>query len=109
MSSTYDLNITQGSKVDITFTLTDSAGSPIDLDGYSVSGAIRFRYSDVTPLITLSPTITLPNIVVLALTSSQTVSLPVGMAVYDLERYTNAYNVQKVISGKVFISPEATV
>ena len=109
MSSTYDLSITQGSKVDLTFTLTDSGGNSIDLTGYFSTGSIRLRYSDTTPLITLTPTITLPNVVGLSLTSSQTAALPVGMAVYDIERFTDSYDVQKVISGKVLIYPEATV
>ena len=109
MSSTYDLNVTQGSKVDITFTLTDSGGNPIDLTGHFVNGAIRPKYSDTTPLVVLSPAITLPNKVNLSLTSSQTSSLPVGIAVYDIERFTNPYDVQKVISGKVLIHPEATI
>ena len=112
MSSTYDLNITQGSKVSITFTLTDSGGNPIDLTEHFVNGAIRLRYSDTIPLVILSPSISDPKtsgIVSLSLTSAETAALPVGMAVYDIERFKGPYDVQKVISGKVFIHPEATI
>ena len=109
MSSTYDLNVTQGSKVDITFTLTDSGGNPIDLTSYFVSGAIRSKYSDADALVILSPSIILPNKVHLNITSAITESLPIGIAVYDIERFITPYNVEKVISGKVLIHPEATI
>ena len=37
MATSYDLNITQGSEFFVTFNLSDSAGSPIDLNQYQLT------------------------------------------------------------------------
>ena len=107
MAPTYDLNITQGSTAVYNITLNDADGAPMDFTGLSVRGSIKFRYSDSTSLATFSPTVN-SNIVTISLTSAQTMPLPVGTAIYDLEKYSTLYDAEVILSGKVFIYPEVT-
>ena len=107
MASTYNLNITQGSTASFNINLINADGTPMDFTGLSVRGSIKLRYSDTSPLIVFSPTID-DNTVTIPLTSAQTAVLPVGMGVYDIEKYSTSYDSEVLLSGKVFIHPEVT-
>ena len=107
MASTYNLNLTQGSTASFIINLSNADGTPMDFTGFSVRGSMKLRYSDTSPLVSFSPTIN-GNSVTIALTSAQTSVLPVGMGVYDLEKYSSAYDSEVLLSGQVFINPEVT-
>ena len=107
MASTYNLNVTQGSTASFNINLSNADGTPMDLTGFSVRGSIKLRYSDTSPLVVFSTTIN-DNTVTKPLTSAQTAVLPVGMGVYDVEKYSTAYDSEVLLSGKVFIHPEVT-
>ena len=57
MATSYDLNITRGSDFSVRLSVKDSAGAAYNLSGYSTSGVAKYRYSDSTPILSLSPTI----------------------------------------------------
>ena len=107
MASTYDLNIIKGSTASFNITLNNADGTPMDLSGLSVRGSIKLRYTDSQSLVDFTPTINV-NVVTLSLTSAQTMPLPVGMGVYDLEKYSTLYDAESVLSGKIYIHPEVT-
>ena len=108
---TYDLNIYQGSSFALSLTLKDSCGSPINLSGYEgLSGFIKYRYSDSGKLADLNPTKLTPYTsgkISLSISADVTSSLPVTVAVYDIETYSGI-NVQKVLAGRANIFPQAT-
>jgi len=107
MASTYNLNVTQGSTASFNINLSNADGTPMDFTGFTVRGSIKLRYSDTSPLISFSPTVD-GNKVTITLTSAQTATLPVGIGVYDIEKYSTAYDAEALLSGKVLISPEVT-
>jgi hypothetical protein len=107
MASTYDFNITQGSTASFNITLNDADETPMDFTGYSIRGSIKLRYSDTSPLVNFSPSVS-GNVITIDLTSAQTMFLPVGVAVYDIERYTNSYDSEVLLAGKVYMFPEVT-
>lgn len=108
----YDIEIYKGSTFTLGLTLRDTAGVPIDLTSYNVSGFLKYRYSDSNKLVSLNASKTAPfasGIVSLSIPSSGTESLPVGYAFYDIEIYhTGLETVDKVLVGKASIYPEVT-
>ena len=108
----YDLEIFKGSTYSLSVGLTDGDGVPIDLTNYDISGFLKFKYSDSTKLVSLSPLKTLPlasGIISLNIPDSGTSALPVTLGVYDVEIYhTGALTVDKILKGKAFIYPEVT-
>ena len=101
MATTYDLNITQGSSFNIRLTAKDANSNYINLSGYSVSGQIRNRFSDSSPLLDMTPVIvsgqsvpTVPanlsndaifsGLVDISLAPLKTSALPITQAIYDI-------------------------
>ncbi len=120
MASSYNFSVTQGSEVNVRLTITND-GSAVNLSGYNVRGKVKSKYGDTGSLVDLDPTIftgvegaAYPSgYVDIYLSGSQTASLPVTQAVYDLERYVTGANgdetsVIKMLAGKFTIDPEVT-
>jgi hypothetical protein len=111
MSSTYNISAVQGSTLLLSLTANDSNGSPIDLNGYSARGYVKYRYSDTGSLLDLSPVVTPPygsGIITLSGNSVALANMPVGTFVYDLEVYAGDY-VVKFLKGYFYLFPESTV
>ena len=127
MATSYDLNITQGSSFNIRLTTKDSIGNALNLSGYHVSGFIRNKYSDSVGLLDLDPDIVsgqsvptdstnwqndaiFSGLIDVNLNASETSTLPITQALYDIEIYVNnaETNVFKILNGKANIYPEAT-
>jgi hypothetical protein len=108
----YNISVNQGESFDLVATITNSAGSAINLSGYNVRGSAKYSYGATgSALINLNPSITnsISGIIAINLTSTQTSSLPVTTAVYDVERYsTGDASVIKVLNGSFTINPEVT-
>jgi hypothetical protein len=108
---TYDLEIYQGSTYNLSMTLRDEVGNAIDLSSYTTRGVIRNRFSDTGILADLNPQIITPSAgeMTISIAASGTATLPVGIAVYDIE-ITNTGNgyVTKPLAGKAIIYPEST-
>lgn len=110
----YDLDITQGTTFSLTIALTDSNGSPIDLNSYDVSGFVKYKFSDNLKLADLNATRIAPfesGIISISIPATGTASLPVTIARYDVEIYntgSNPITSDKVLIGEVSIGPEAT-
>jgi hypothetical protein len=107
-----DLSITQGSSFSIRLEIRDAQGTAEDLTGYGVRGHLKNKYSDVTPLLDLSPTISnaAGGQVDINVSASVTTTLPITQGVYDIEKYllSDTSIVTKIISGKILINPEVT-
>lgn len=108
----YNISVNQGESFDLVATITDSAGSAINLSGYNVRGSAKYSYGATgSALINLNPSITnsISGIIAINLTSTQTSSLPITVAVYDVERYSSGdASVIKVLNGSFTINPEVT-
>jgi len=121
MPVNYNLDITQGSSFSAQLFAKNSDGTAVDLNGYSLSGVMKYNYGTGASLVDLSPTINLganslgqtntaaSGVVDISLTHAQTSTLPVTMAVYDVEMYNaNFTEVRKLLDGRVTVHPEVT-
>lgn len=110
-TSTYTLQIIQGSSLNLLVTATDQNSVPIVLSGWNIRGYIKSKYSESGVLLNLNPTIysAISGIVQINVSGSQTSSLPVGEFPYDLEaENSNASSTIKFLVGYCQISPEVS-
>lgn len=116
MATSYDLNITQGSRFNIRLAISNDDLAPFNLSGYSTRGNVKFRHSDSTVLLNLNPLpfsgnsgeALISGYVDISLLGAQTAALPVVEGVYDVEIYNNSGFVEKAILGYCNIIPEVT-
>tara|TARA_B100001123_G_scaffold432982_1_gene556862 strand:+ start:503 stop:889 length:387 start_codon:yes stop_codon:yes gene_type:complete len=108
------LNITRGSTFNIRITVYDDNSNVIDLTGFEVRGVIKNRYSDADAdvLINLDPVVydASAGLVDILLTSTQTSTLPITEALYDIEKFpiSGQGATDKIMKGTVLIHPEIT-
>lgn len=115
MATSYDINLTRGSDFSVRLVVKDDAGASYNLSGYTASGIIRNKYSDLNPLLDLNPTVVsgvngagyASGFIDIEISGAQTTGLPITQAVYDIEIYKGTYH-QKVILGQANIYPEVT-
>ena len=108
---TFDLSIYQGQTYALSLTLRDSNSTPINLNGFAISGFIKTRFGDTSKLCDLNVAIAnAPSgIVTLSIPASGTAALPVNYAFYDVEMLNSGDgSVTKVLAGKVSVFPEVT-
>jgi len=107
-----DLSITQGDTFSIRIEIRKSDGSADNLTGYGVRGYLKNKYSDVTALLDLSPTVhdATAGQIDIDISPALTATLPVTQGVYDIEKYllNDATVVDKILTGKILINPEVT-
>lgn len=111
MANVYDISIEQGSSFNLTLTAKDSNGTPLNLSGYSARGGVKYGYGSTGYLINLNPIIHssfVSGLINVSVSASDTSSLPVTKAVYDIEVYNASNYTFKAIRGYVNIIPEVT-
>lgn len=110
----YDIVADQGSTFSRRITWKNSAGTPIDLTGYTAKMQVRETVDSATVLLELSTTnsrITLGGVAgTIDLTASATVmaALAWGQYVYDLELTSAGGVVTRVVMGSFTVSGEVT-
>ena len=127
MATTYDIEVIQGSELDLRLNVKNDAGAALTLDGYKLRGVVKHRYGDATAYIDLKPKVFTDNSVTPEITAAsglvdiflsgvQTTGLAVGVHRYDLERYNEEEingvltepSVFKLMKGKFVVTPEVT-
>jgi len=109
----YDILTEQGSSLSRVVTYTNSAGTPINLTGYTARMQVRPRASSSYAYLTLvgpGGGITLggeTGTITILVDGSVTSAIPAGNYVYDLEVVHGEY-VDKVMGGDFFLSAEVT-
>jgi hypothetical protein len=107
----YNITINQGENYDLTATLATTSGTAVDLTGYSLRGKIRYSYGYTGVIANLNPDVVsaISGIIHFALTPEQTASLPITIAVYDIEKFDpQEAAVSRVLQGSVTVTPEVT-
>lgn len=110
----YNIIINQGENYNLTATLTDTSGTPINISGYALRGKVRYSYGSTGILVDLEPSVTnaTGGVINFTLTPQETAALPITVAVYDIERYVSGQSpettVSRVLQGSVTVTPEAT-
>ncbi len=124
MATTFNIDINQGSTLDLRFRVRDDDGDPINLSGFSSRGVAKFRYGTGSVLLNLYPEVVSGNAEDATLGASGfidvyirpnvTSGVPIVQGVYDIEKYLNVpaasgdWDVQKVARGYINIIPEVT-
>ena len=110
----YNITINQGENYDLTATLTDANGTPVNITGYALRGKVRYSYGSTGVLVDLEPSVinATGGVINFTLTPEETAALPITVAVYDIERYISGQSpettVSRVLQGSVTVTPEAT-
>ncbi len=106
----FNFSILSGGTFGFQINWTDSAGTPIDLTGYSAKMQVRSSVNSVNPLMTLSTSngqIIIPTPsngqIFLSVSSTETAELPAGNYVYDLQMTNGSGGKDYLIQGKVVI------
>ena len=116
MATSYDLNITQGSRFSVRLEISNEDLSAFNLSGYSSRGYVKFRHSDTGILLDLNPTpVTglngislISGFIDINLSGAQTAGVPVVQGIYDVEIYNSGGFVEKAILGYCNFLPEVT-
>lgn len=114
MAAEFDLNIDQGTTFRITFRWeAGEPPTPVDLTGCSALMHIRARVRDALPAVVASTangklTLGASGNIDLVLTVADTTLLTMKEGVYDLEVTMANGDVERLVSGKVFVSPQVT-
>jgi hypothetical protein len=110
----YNITINQGETYDLTASLTNSDGTPVNISGYALRGKVRYSYGSTGVLVDLEPNVVnaTGGVINFTLTPAETAELPITVAVYDIERYVSGQSpestVVRVLQGTVTVNPEAT-
>lgn len=110
----YNIKINQGENYDLTATLTNTEGTPINISGYALRGKVRYSYGSTGVLFDLEPSVVnaTGGVINFTLTPAETAALPITVAVYDIERFVTGQSpettVSRVLQGSVTVTPEAT-
>ena len=110
----YNATIDQGATFTLEVIYKDSAGTPINLTGYTAALQVRQNYYDETALVSLtSPSngiVITPLLgkINITMSSTQTGSLDEGIYVYDLEINAGGGTITRLIQGQFTVSPEVT-
>lgn len=103
-----NLFIDQGATYATKLNIADTAGTTVDLTGYTATAQIRKHYTSsnsVSFITTISPTL---GAVVLELSANTTSSLAAGRYVYDVELKDSIGRISRIVEGIVTISPNVT-
>jgi hypothetical protein len=113
MATSYNISTFQGDFLQASLSIKDSNNNLINLSGYDVRGQVRTSYGSSGVLLNLNPTITnyVSGLINISISSNTTQDLPVGIYVYDIERFPSGIatgNSIKLMVGKFIVSPETT-
>lgn len=114
MAAYLDLPIEQGATFTLDLSVTDDAGDPIDLTGYTGRMSIKRDNDETAALLELTTanarlSITpLTGLVTLVLTAAETAALTFTRGVYDLELVSAIGTVTRLCEGAVTILAEVT-
>lgn len=100
-----NITIDQGADYSTTLDVTDDAGEPTDLTGYTGAAQMRKHYSSAN---SYAFAVAIANgSVTLSMNSATTANITAGRYVYDCE-ITNGGVVSRLVEGIVTISPQVT-
>jgi len=114
LGNRFDITINQGATFELTITWKDSAGTAINLTGYTARMQVRETYSSSSTIISLTSGsgITLggaAGTVAILISATTTAALTAPFSgVYDLELVSAGGVVTRLLQGAATVSPEVT-
>jgi hypothetical protein len=114
LGNQFNIDVKQGATFQLTITWKDSAGTAIDLTGYTARAQARLTYDTSTTIFSLTSSsgITLGGAagtiaIVIAAGTTATLAAP-WSGVWDLELVSGAGIVTRLLEGTANVSPEVT-
>lgn len=106
-AGTYNLSIEQGASWELQLAIDATAGSDLDITGYTFDAKIAKSYYDDNPVSMTATIVNATNgIVKLSLTSTQTDALDAAIEyIYDVDMTSNTGTVTRLMEGRATISP----
>jgi len=114
LADTYNILIDQGSTYTLALTYKDSAGTAINLNGYTAAMQARNTVNSATTVLSLtSPSNGIvitgaTGLISITMTATQTRDLVANTYVYDLEITSGSGVVTRLIQGSLIVSAEVT-
>ena len=114
LGNRYDLEIKQGATLSLTATWKDSAGTAVNLTGYTARLQVRATYDSSSTILSLTSAagITLGGAAgTIAITATATVTAALTApfsGVYDLELVSGGGEVTRLLEGTATVSPEVS-
>lgn len=110
MATISNLFIDQDADFTTTVTINDSAGTALDLTGYTALAMIRKTYQSTTAT-TFTSTFVSPRTsgqITISLTDTQTATLEAGRYVYDMVITDSSGNKTRVVEGIATVNPSVS-
>lgn len=114
LGNRFDIEINQGATYELTVTWKDSAGTAINLTGYSARMQVRETYSSSSTIVSLTngSGITLggaAGTIAILISATTTAALTAPFSgVYDLELVSAGGVVTRLLQGAATVTPEVT-
>lgn len=114
LGNRFDIEINQGATYELTVTWKDSAGTAINLTGYSARMQVRETYSSASTVVSLTngSGITLggaAGTIAILISATTTAALTAPFSgVYDLELVSAGGVVTRLLQGAATVTPEVT-
>lgn len=114
LGNLFDITINQGATFELTITYKDSAGTAINLTGYTARMQVRETYSSSSTVVSLTngSGITLggaAGTIAILISAATTAALTAPFSgVYDLEIVSGGGVVTRLLQGAATVSPEVT-
>ena len=114
LGNRFDIEINQGATYELTVTWKDSAGTAINLTGYSARMQVRETYSSASTIVSLTngSGITLggaAGTIAILISATTTAALTAPFSgVYDLELVSAGGVVTRLLQGAATVTPEVT-
>lgn len=114
LGNRFDIEIKQGATYQLTVTWKDSAGTAINLTGYTARMQVRETYSSSSTIVSLTSSsgITLggaAGTIAILISATTTAALTAPFSgVYDLEVVDGSGVVTRLLEGAATVSPEVT-
>ena len=111
-----DLNLKQGETFDVRLILKDSNGSPINLSGYTVSGAAKYRYNNSGFYVNLNPEVVsgisgelFPSgYIDINISGATTATFPIIESNYEIKRINSSGDATRTLHGNLRVLPGVT-
>ena len=108
MATRVNIIIDQGTDFSTTVNLTDSAGTNLNLTGFSAASQIRKTHSSSNSTAFTCTLTTANSTLTLALNNSVTAAMSAGRYVWDAELTDSSGSISRILEGMVTVTPEVT-
>ena len=112
MAGVTNLTIEKGADFNITVTLTDGSGNPIDLTSYTVTGYMRQSFYNTENVFSIVCSVLSPSSagnINLYQAASYTATIPSGRYYYTIQIQSLGGAIQRVLEGTATVTPSAGI